>query len=183
MLILASASPRRRELLEMIGIPFTCIPSQGEEEAPEELAVEKLAEYLALQKAEDVQRHYPKDTVLGSDTLVEIDGEVLGKPGSQEEAFSMILRLSGRSHRVYTGVSILPPRSRESFTRVTQVEFYSLTDEEIREYICTGEPMDKAGAYGIQGRGATLVKQIQGDFYTVMGLPIAEVARKLRRLG
>ena len=179
MLILASQSPRRRELLELAGLTFECIPARGEESVPEGMSAEEEPEFLALQKASEVFAAHPEDVVIGSDTLVVLDGKPLGKPHTEQEAFEMLAHLSGREHYVYTGVAILSPGERVSFTTVTKVELYALTEEEIWDYIRTGEPMDKAGAYGIQGRGALLIRRIHGDYYTVMGLPIAEVVRHL----
>ena len=181
MLILASKSPRRRELLELAGIPYSCIPSQADEEIPAGMPSEMVPEYLAVKKAEEVLGQNEDAVVLGSDTLVLLEGEPLGKPHSEEEAFAMLRRLSGKTHQVCTGVAILSRGKRVSFTSMTEVEFYALSDEEIRDYIATGEPMDKAGAYGIQGRGALLVKEIRGDYYTVVGLPIAETVRVLKQ--
>lgn len=182
MIVLASASPRRKELLERAGFEFISVPAQTEEIVPEKIAVEDMPEYLAVKKAEAVLQDYPNDIILSADTMVELDGVIYGKPGDERSAFHMLRQLSGKTHHVYTGVCILANGEKESFTTCTKVEFYWLTDEEIWDYIHTGEPMDKAGAYGIQGRGAVLVKRIQGDFYTVMGLPIGEVFRRLRKL-
>lgn len=182
MIILASNSPRRRELLTMAGIEYTCIPSDAEEIIPEGLPVQKVPEHLSRLKAEAVFASHPEDTVIGSDTIVFIDGMILGKPADKDGAFEMLRRLSGRTHTVYTGVTIMSPRGTDSFTSATDVEFFPLTDDEIRDYIATGEPMDKAGAYGIQGYGCVLVKKIDGDYFTVMGLPIAETVRRLRAL-
>lgn len=182
MLILASGSPRRKELLEMVGRPYRCVPSEADETVPEGMEPQDIPEFLAVKKAEAVLAKYPEDMVLGADTVVELDGQVLGKPHSEEEAAQMLRMLSGETHMVYTGVAILSSDQKAHFTTVTKVEFYPLTEDEIQEYIATGEPMDKAGAYGIQGRGALLVKRIHGDFYTVMGLPVGEVERHLRRL-
>lgn len=182
MIILASASPRRRELLKMAGIEYKCIPADIEETVPDGTPVEKITEVLSAQKAEAVFRTHTDDTVIGSDTIVVIDGKVLGKPKNKDDAFHMLLMLSGRVHTVYTGVTICAKDGTHSFTSSTEVEFYPLTDEEINEYIATGEPMDKAGSYGIQGYGAVLVKRINGDYFTVMGLPIAETVRALRKI-
>lgn len=180
MIILASASPRRKELLSMAGINYTCIPSDAAETVPEGLSASAIPEYLSGLKADAVFCQHPTDTVIGSDTIVYIDGRVLGKPGSKSEAYVMLKTLSGRKHTVYTGVTILSPGREDRFTSSTEVEFYELSDEEILNYIDSGEPMDKAGAYGIQGLGAVLVKRIIGDYFTVMGLPIAETVRRLR---
>ncbi len=181
MLILASGSPRRKELLDLTGRAYRCIPSEAEEGVPEGTEPQDVPELLAVKKAEAVLASHPDDIVIGADTLVELDGQILGKPSTPPEAVEMLRRLSGNTHMVYTGVAILSAARREHFTTVTKVEFYSLTEEEIQDYVATGEPMDKAGGYGIQGKGALLVKRIHGDFYTVMGLPIGEVERHLRR--
>lgn len=182
MLILASSSPRRKEILQMAGLDYICIPSDAEEIIPDGFPVDRISEYLSGLKAESVFRSHPEDTVIGADTVVIIDGTVLGKPKSKEDAFSMLKKLSGRVHTVTTGVTIFSGHQRESFTSSTEVEFYKLTDQEIRSYIETGEPMDKAGAYGIQGYGSVLVKKITGDYFTVMGLPIGETVRSLAKV-
>ncbi|MDO5445475.1 MAG: Maf family protein, partial [Eubacteriales bacterium] len=157
MIILASASPRRKELLTMAGIEYTCIPSDAEEIVPEDLTASAVPEYLSGIKAGSVFSQHPDDIVIGSDTIVYIDGKILGKPAGKDEAFQMLKMLSGRTHTVYTGVTILSPGKEDRFTSATEVEFYELSDEEILTYIDTGEPMDKAGSYGIQGYGAVLV--------------------------
>ena len=118
--------------------------------------------------------------MVGSDTVVALDGKILGKPRSEKEAVEMLRSLSGRIHKVYTGVAIVCGEKVTSFFEETEVEFYPLTDQEILDYVATGEPMDKAGAYGIQGRGAVLVKRINGDYFNVMGLPISKVYRELK---
>jgi len=181
MFILASKSPRRKQLLEMVGFHFECIPSDAEEIVPEGMRPSEMPEFLSKLKAHDIKKGHPLDTVIGSDTLVVIDGHQIGKPKSEEEAFRMLKTLSGRTHEVFTGVTICFPDSEESFTSRTEVEFYELSDQEIWDYIKTGDPMDKAGAYGIQGIGAPLVKAVHGDYYTVMGLPVAEVVHRIRR--
>jgi len=184
-LILASKSPRRRELMEKLRAPFLCEPSGVEEIIPEEIGVEKTAEYLSMIKAEDIYRKHAGQgkTVIGSDTVVVLDGVIYGKPKDRTDAFRMLKELSGKTHRVLTGVTIRSDEGRESFTTQTGVEFYDLTDEEISLYLDTGEPFDKAGAYGIQGYGALLVKKIDGDYYTVMGFPIAEIYQRLKKKG
>ena len=180
MLVLASASPRRRELLGHIGISFEVCVSAADENVASGLSPEEIVEALAVRKAEAVFANRPEDIVIGADTIVVLDGEILGKTKDESEARHMLHSLSGRKHWVYTGVAILSEQKNESFVSATEVEFYPLDDEEIRNYVSTGEPMDKAGSYGIQGYGSVLVKRIEGDFYTVVGLPIAEVARRLR---
>jgi len=184
-LILASKSPRRRELMEKLQVPFLLEPSGVEEIIPEEIGVEKTAEYLSMIKAEDIYRKHAGQgkTVIGSDTVVVLDGVIYGKPKDRADAFRMLRELSGKTHRVLTGVTIRSDEGSESFTTQTGVEFYDLTDEEINRYLDTGEPFDKAGAYGIQGYGALLVKKIDGDYYTVMGFPIAEICRRLQAKG
>lgn len=183
MLILASASPRRRELLAQAGLAFEVVPSGWEESAPAGFSPQQRVQALARGKAQDVARLHPQDVVIGADTLVFLDGEPLGKPHSQKEAADMLARLSGRTHQVMTGVCILAPGGKEiCFAAETEVTFYPLGEEEIAAYIATGEPMDKAGAYGIQGRGAVLVRSICGDYNNVVGLPLAETVRALREL-
>ena len=135
---------------------------------------------LALQKAQAVAKDHRKSAVVGSDTVVALDGKILGKPHSESEAAEMLRSLSGRIHKVFTGVAIVCGEKVTSFFEETEVEFYPLTDQEILDYVATGEPMDKAGAYGIQGRGAVLVKRINGDYFNVMGLPISKVYRELK---
>ncbi|MBQ7246475.1 MAG: septum formation protein Maf [Lachnospiraceae bacterium] len=180
MIILASQSPRRRELLTLAGIEYECIPSGVEEKVPAGLDLTKVPEFLSALKASDVASSHPGDIVIGADTLVEFDGKALGKPRDPADAARMLRELSGRCHKVFTGVTIVSPLGTESFTSVTEVEFYELTDREIEDYIATGEPMDKAGAYGIQGYGSVLVRRIDGDYFTVMGLPLAETVRRIR---
>ncbi len=181
-LILASGSPRRRELLGCITNEFKICVSGAEEAVPAGLTPAETVEALAKLKGEAVFAEHPEDTVIAADTVVIVDGELLGKPASPEDACAMLRRLSGRTHEVYTGVYIARPGRVSVFHDRTEVTFYPLTDEEIRAYVATGEPFDKAGAYGIQGRGALLVKGIRGDFYNVMGFPVARVARALRAL-
>ena len=178
--VLASASPRRKELLGIITENFKIVPSGVEETVPDGILPEKQPEYLASLKALNIAKKYPHDIVIGADTSVIIDNCVLGKPVGREEAKNMLLRLSGRIHKVITGCAVIKNGECRSFSSVTEVEFYPLTDVEIEEYIATGEPFDKAGAYGIQGKGGLLVKAIRGDWFNVVGLPVAELARTLK---
>lgn len=178
--ILASASPRRKELLGLITEEFKIIPSGVEETVPDGIPPEKQPEFLAKLKAEDIAKKYPHDIIIGADTSVIIDNCVLGKPDGREEARSMLNRLSGRTHKVITGCAVIKNGECRSFSSVTEVEFYRLTDKETEDYIDTGEPFDKAGAYGIQGKGGLLVKAIRGDWFNVVGLPVAELARVLK---
>ncbi|MBR4767475.1 MAG: septum formation inhibitor Maf [Lachnospiraceae bacterium] len=176
-LVLASNSPRRKELLERLGFRFTVKTAGVRETYDPGWEPGKIVEHLAFIKADAVFRQCPDAVVLGADTIVVLDGEILGKPKDREDAFRMLKELSGRTHDVYTGVAILSEEEKTCFFERTGVTFFDLSDEEIRSYIATGEPMDKAGAYGIQGCGMSLVKKIDGDYYTVVGLPAARVAR------
>ena len=177
MYILASASPRRRELFGMISKDFRIVPSTAEETAPDGIKAEKLPEFLAVLKAGDIAAKFPFDTVIGADTVVILDGRVLGKPENPEDAVRMLTALSGKKHKVITGCAVCKNGACRSFSSVTEVEFYPLDDREISDYVTTGEPLDKAGAYGIQGRGALFVKSINGDYFNVVGLPVAALRR------
>ena len=179
-IILASASPRRSELMTLAGFRFDVICADIDEIVPEKALPQEVVMSLALQKAQAVAKDHRKSAVVGSDTVVALDGKILGKPRSEKEAAEMLRSLSGRIHKVFTGVAIVCGEKVTSFFDETEVEFYPLTDQEILDYIATGEPMDKAGAYGIQGRGAVLVKRINGDYFNVMGLPISKVYRELK---
>ncbi|MBD5138951.1 MAG: septum formation protein Maf [Ruminococcus sp.] len=178
-IILASASPRRKELMGYIVPRFEIIPADVDETLPKEIPAEKSAEFLAVKKAEHISAQYPESIVIGSDTVVIVDGEILGKPADEADAYRMLKKLSGKVHTVITGVCIFKGEKKKSFSEATRVEFYPLSEEEIRGYIATGDPMDKAGAYGIQGEGCVLIKGIEGDFFTVMGLPAARLKREL----
>lgn len=181
MIILASGSPRRKELLSLITENFKIIPADIDETINEETELLKQPQYLAEKKAKFVfENGHQNDIVIGSDTGVFINGRMLGKPTDSENAKLMLQELSGKKHIVVTGCSIISKDKCVSFSEETLVEFYKLSDEEIDEYIATNEPMDKAGAYGIQGKGATLVKRIEGDYYNVVGLPVAALKRRLR---
>lgn len=179
-IILASQSPRRSELMQMAGFDFEVIVTDADESVDPSLSPDKLVEAIAARKADAVAAIAHGRTVVAADTIVVLDGKVFGKPHSHSDAHDMLAALAGRVHEVYTGVCIIRGAEKITFAECAKVEFYPLSDREIDDYIATGEPMDKAGAYGIQGRGAVLVKKIDGDFYTVMGLPIARVAQCLR---
>ena len=186
-MILASASPRRRELLEQGGIPFTVIPSQAEEKLTTiqpGLAVEELS-YL---KCSDIYEKSAEDAVvIGADTVVASEGKILGKPSSKEDAVKMLQSLQGKAHEVYTGVTIMvregDENRKKTFHEKTKVVFYPMSEEEIRSYVDTGEPMDKAGAYGIQGKSAVFIKEISGDYNNVVGLPLARIYQELKNMG
>ncbi|MCM3715094.1 Maf family protein [Halalkalibacter oceani] len=182
-LILASGSPRRKELLQQVHLSFNVVPSMISEQIEPTLSPEEAVKQLAYQKAEDVWKQHRDAVVLGSDTVVAFQDTILGKPKDEREARQMLTLLSGRTHSVYTGVTLCSQAGTTTFFEKTEVEFYSLTEEEIAMYVESGEPLDKAGAYGIQGFGAFLVKQIKGDYYTVVGLPLARTLRELKKLG
>ncbi|MCM1157199.1 MAG: Maf family protein [Bacteroidales bacterium] len=183
-IILASASPRRAELLKQAGFTFTVHPSAVEENVPED-APDKLVEALAFQKADDVYRQIKPEygnrdfVVIGADTVVFYQGEILGKPEDAKEAFDMLKLLSDRTHQVFTGIAIILKQNGIKQTYLlnekTDVTFYPLNDDEIKDYIATGDSLDKAGAYGIQGPFAVHVKEICGDYNNVVGLPIARL--------
>lgn len=179
-IVLASGSPRRHELLKLITEDFDIRISDADETIPENIPAEQTAEYLSMIKAEAVES-YTDELIIGCDTIVVIDGKVLGKPISEEECFEMLSLLSGKVHTVYTGISFICNDRKHSFTAETRVEFYSLTKKEISDYIATGEPFDKAGGYGIQGKGSLLVKRINGDYFNVVGLPVSALKRELER--
>ncbi len=183
MIILASASPRRKELLKLIFEEFEIIPADIEETVRRSIELEQYPEYLALKKSRHIAEKRPADdVVIGCDTGVFIDDMMLGKPEDESQAAEMLKLLSGRTHKVITGCSVFYKGQNISFSETTEVEFYRLTDTDINEYIATGEPMDKAGAYGIQGKGALLVKRINGDYYNVVGMPVGTLKQKLKML-
>lgn len=190
---LASQSPRRRQLLEAAGFSLTIVPADIDETGQEGETPTHLVERLARQKAEatrgSLAGRATEDVLLAADTIVWTeDGDVLGKPVDEKAACAMLQELSGRTHHVSTGVCLmhLDPTAKalatRSFVETTRVSFFDLTDEEIRAYVASGEPMDKAGAYGIQGRGRLLVSGIEGDWANVVGLPVARVVRELEAL-
>jgi septum formation protein len=184
-LILASKSPRRRYLLEQAGLSFSVIPSDIDETTVPMSSPEIYVRILAEAKAEFIANKYPEKWVIGADTIVLIDGTVLGKPGSIDEARSMLKQLSGQAHQVFTGYSILCKTKNRKFSETVQTEvlFKNLADEEIEWYIHTKEPFDKAGAYAIQGLGTFLVRRINGSYTNVVGLPVCEVIEFLIKEG
>lgn len=189
-LILASASPRRREILARVGAEFEVIPATGEEmltsRKPEQAALE-----LSRQKAEETAGTLSRDAgnivVLGADTIVSLDGEILGKPKDKEDAVRMLGMLNGREHSVFTGVTMIVRGSGSekiiSFYEETRVFMYPMTEKQIQAYVETGEPMDKAGSYGIQGKCAVYIEKIVGDYYNVVGLPVAAIYQNLEKSG
>lgn len=178
--ILASGSPRRKELLALIVPEFDVIPSDIDETASG--VPEQQVEKLAADKAADIARQFPDAVVIGADTLVTVGGRVLGKPQDAEDAAAMLRLLSGRDHIVYTGVAVASCGVMHTAVESTRVIFSSMTEDEIREYISTGEPMDKAGAYGIQGYGSKYITGIEGCFFNVMGLPLNRLNIMLKSL-
>jgi septum formation protein len=183
-IVLASLSPRRRELLEQIGLSFQVMPADVDEAAlPGEDAASHV-ERLALEKARVIAARRPDALVIAGDTVVVLDGEILTKPRDADEAVEMLLRLQGRTHRVETGVALVAPGGREAREVVgAEVRFRSFDRDLAEAYVATGEPMDKAGAYGIQGHGAVLVTGIEGDYFAVMGLSIGAVVRLMESVG
>lgn len=176
-IILASASPRRRELMQQAGLDFEiCVSTKEEKKGP--WGPEEMVRRLSCQKARDVAERYPENCIIvGADTVVACGGEILGKPADNQDAFRMLHMLQGHTHEVYTGVTVIEgsadARKATVFAEKTEVTMYPMTDRMIWDYIATGEPSDKAGAYGIQGRAAVFIKSINGDYNNVVGLPVA----------
>ena len=179
--ILASASPRRQELLRYAVSEFQIIPSDADETLPDNIEAESSAEFLAVKKAMAVAEKHENDIVIGCDTVVVLGDEIMGKPADKNDAAAMLSRLSGKVHKVITGVCICRNGRSMSFSECTEVEFYELSADDIESYVSTGDPMDKAGAYGIQSEGCVLVKGIKGDFFNVVGLPVARLKRMLEK--
>ncbi len=180
-LILASASPSRKMLLEHAGVDFEVLVSGVDEEVPPEYTPAQTVECLAQRKGEAVFQLRPDCTVISADSVASIDGLILGKPEDDEAAKVMLRRLSGRTQAIFTGVCLLSGSQKEVFHSVTKVTFYQLTDEEIEEYVSMGESRGRAGSYGIEGKGVTLVQSICGDYSNIVGLPVAETLRRLRK--
>ncbi len=178
MIILASQSPRRQELLKLITSDFEIKVSNVDETLPDKITPKEAVMYLSKIKAEPFADG--DDIVIGADTVVALDGKILGKPKSEENAKEMLEFLSGRTHSVFTGVTLTSNKKVKTFAVETKVKFFELTNEEIDAYIKTKEPFDKAGAYGIQGYGSLLVEKIDGDYFNVVGLPVSTLARELK---
>ncbi|RFU71580.1 septum formation inhibitor Maf [Peribacillus saganii] len=179
-LILASSSPRRKELLQMLRIPFDIKTLETDETILPGMSGKEAVEDLAYRKAKAVADSNQECCVIGADTVVVLDGQILGKPLDREDAARTLSMLSGKKHSVYTGVAIIEGQSSLVFSEKTDVVFWELSKEEIETYLDSGEPFDKAGSYGIQGYGSLLVKEISGDYYTVVGLPVSRLARELQ---
>lgn len=185
-IILASASPRRKELLAQAGYPFTVVTSDAPE-ITDKVMPDEIVEELSAIKAEAVAVRIEEDAcIIGADTIVAIAGRILGKPGNEKAAEEMLQSLQGKTHQVYTGVTLIElqagTKKVTTFSERTDVTMYPMTDEEIRSYIATGEPMDKAGAYGIQGRAAVYIKKIAGDYNNVVGLPIGRLYQEMKKI-
>ena len=196
-LILASASPRRQELLTLLNLPFTTYPTDVDETLPENISPVEAVQQLAFKKAKAALQAHNDSIIIGCDTIVVHKNHILGKPIDHEDAFRMLLQLSNETHAVYTGVCLLSNKQTRLFYEKTEVTFWELTQQEILAYIESGDPfdkkgfpkglkldtqpewMDKAGAYGIQGKAALFVKSIRGDYYNVVGLPISRLSREL----
>ena len=184
-LILASGSPRRRELLGLFGVPFEVIPALGAEEAAGELPPEEYVRRLAGAKGAEVARRVgdASAVVIAADTVVEADGTILGKPGSPDDAARMLRLLSGREHRVWSGLSVRQGARVLGAAERTAVRFRPLAEDEIAAYTSTGEPLDKAGAYGYQGLASLFVERIEGDYFNVVGLPLCRLGLLLKEFG
>ncbi len=182
-LVLASGSTGRQELLRRTGAPFTVDPSRVDE-STDAASVEEHVQTLALRKARAVSARHPEAVVIGADTVAELDGTIIGKPGSADEARSMLRILSGRYHRLLSGLAVVAPDGRAYCgLEVTNVHMRELSDEEIDAYVESGEPLDKSGCYEIQGLGAAIIDRIEGDFANVVGLPMAHLAGVLKTFG
>ena len=180
-LILASQSPRRKELLGLFGIPFTVRVADIDETMDFSAPAEQEVARVSREKALAIPRE-AEDVLIAADTIVVCQGRILGKPHSEEEAYAMLRLLSGRDHQVMTGVTVLRGSQERVFTQITDLHFRELSDKEIYRYIATGEPMDKAGAYGIQGGAALFCEKMDGDYYNVMGLPVCRLGETLKEL-
>lgn len=181
-LILASASPSRKMLLEQAGLDFEVVVSGVDETVPSDYTPAQTVEALAQRKGRAVQALRPEAPIIAADSVVSIDGLILGKPKDDEAAKATLRRLSGRTHELITGVCLLINGRMDLFHQVTRVTFYPLTEEEIAEYVDLGESRGRAGAYGIEGIGVVLVQSIQGDYPNIVGLPVAETIRRLHKL-
>ena len=177
--VLASASPRRRELLKKAGLKFSITSADVDETLPKGISPSDAVKYLCKIKSEVIKSD-ENTVVITADTVVACDGKILGKPENEKDAKKMLRLLSGREHSVYTGVCIRKGKKKKVFCERTRVYFYELSDKEINEYIASGEPMDKAGAYGIQGKAFSFVRKINGDYNNVVGLPLARTIRELK---
>ncbi len=177
--ILASQSPRRKELLSLLISEFKVVPSTVDETVPKHLRASKIPEYLSKIKALNIAKLYPNDIVIGADTCVILGDKILGKPRDRQDAFDMLCSLSGKKHKVVTGCTVIKNGNIKSFSSVSVVKFTKLTTTEIEAYLDTNEPYDKAGSYGIQGKAGAFVEWIKGDYFNIVGLPIAKLKKYL----
>lgn len=184
-IILASTSPRRKELMEITGLPFVVVPSPYEEDMSLKMSPKELVKHLAKGKAKAVADNYQQEIIVAADTIVVLGNKVMGKPGTEAKARQMLKQLSGKAHKVITGYCIIDSASGKIVTKAveTKVYFKKLSSSEITNYIRSGEPLDRAGAYAIQGLAALFVKKIEGDFLNVVGLPIQDLAQDLKKFG
>lgn len=180
--ILASGSPRRKELLKLIFNDFQVVPTNSDENFSDKIDVLKVPEILAERKVKSIEKSYPDSLIIGCDTCVILNNRIFGKPLNYGEAKSMLSELSGKVHEVVTGCCIYFNDTKYTFSVNTKVEFYPLSLSEIDDYINTGEPFDKAGGYGIQGYGSLFVKNIIGDYFNVIGLPVARLKREIDKI-
>jgi septum formation protein len=180
MIVLASMSPRRREIMALAGIHCAVEPSNVDESVPQGTPVSEAVKMTAYKKAAFIaEKHSDGDIVIGADTVVYLDGDTIGKPSGENDAARILRRLSGRTHTVYTGYCLIKGNRTVTGVSETKVTFKELTDKEITDYIATGEPMDKAGAYGVQGGACTFVERVEGDYFSVLGLPVCEIKKQI----
>lgn len=179
-IILASASPRRRELFKYIASDFKAVSLDIDETIPADIAPDKASEYLAVLKARAAAEKFSDDLIIGCDTTVICDGNILGKPHDKQQCIECISMLSGKTHKVITGCAIIKGTKEVSFSESTDVTFRELSDKDINDYADTDEPYDKAGGYGIQGQGSELIRSINGDFFNVVGLPVARLFNEMK---
>ena len=181
MIILASASPRRKELLTKIIPNFKICPSEIKEEIPNNISALDSAQYLAVKKAMEIHTKYPNDTIIGADTVIVLNNKIYGKPKNKSDAKNMLLEFSGKKHHVITGVCIINKEKSISFSSINEVEFYELEDKEIDAYLTLDEYKDKAGSYAIQGQANLFIKKINGDYNSIIGLPISQIYQLLKK--
>ena len=184
-LILASGSPRRKEILQKLKLDFEVQPSDFEEDMTLDLSPGELAKTLSLGKAKDIAEKNKDAIVVGADTFIYFEGKKLGKPKDKKDAFKTLSSIGGKSHSVFTGFTVIDSSTNKTISKSVETKVFIklLTTEEINDYVDTGEPLDKAGAYGIQGLGALIVEHIEGDFFNVMGLPLFELGHTLKEFG
>ena len=184
-IILASTSPRRKELAKVMGLEFTIVPSSYEEDMTLKMSPKKLVKFLAYGKAEDVAKRFKKGIVIGIDTFIVFKGQKLGKPLTKNKAFKMLKSFSGKKLKVYSGVCLIDFKNKKIIKdyEVTTVKFRKMSDKEIKKYVATKEPLDKAGAFAIQGLSSIFIEKINGCYPNVVGFPIANIYRNLKKMG